>query len=147
MKDTIRLTKRNKERLSPYDDDANKAIDYLFMEKEAFRIKIESVDSVQSMILNALEAPIDKTPGVFSSDCHSPVAVSSATDTVYCRGPKTVAHTSGSAAVPARDRWLAKSQVAPDGGLKMCDVSENEFWKRMKRELDTTIQGFGGAWH
>lgn len=63
--------------------------------------------------------PIDKSPERFSSDCCSTVCTPT-------------------------EKWLAKSQVAPDGGLRMCDVSENGFWKRMKSELDTTIQSYAG---
>lgn len=40
--------------------------------------------------------------------------------------------------------WIKKSQLAADGGLRLGDVSEDVFWKRMKAELDGVIQSYSG---
>ena len=44
----------------------------------------------------------------------------------------------------ANQRWLEKSQVAVDGSIRLGDVSEKEYWKKMKIELDAIIQTYAG---
>lgn len=60
---------------------------------------------------------------------------------VNITGKQTV---TGSNSQSANQRWLEKSQVAVDGSIRLGDVSEKEYWKKMKIELDAIIQTYAG---
>ncbi len=73
MKDTIRLSARNKARLTSYDDDGNRAIEKVLDLHDQMKVKIDTRQEISA----ALRAPIDKLPERFSSDCQTTVYVPS----------------------------------------------------------------------
>lgn len=96
MKDTIRLSQRNKARLCSFDDDANRAIEMALDAHDQLKVKLETRDEFSAV----LRAPIDKLTERFSSDCKTTACVPSVVANCNTTGFTTAASYSASSGPP-----------------------------------------------
>lgn len=103
MKDTIRLTKRNKDRLSFYNDDGNKAVSIVLDSLDSEIMRNQTIESFKQTLS---QAPIDKSAGTFSSVSQSGSCTGFMPASSYTVGNQTaVAHATGMAEVLQREYW------------------------------------------
>jgi hypothetical protein len=125
MQPVLRLKRHVTELLQQYHDDPNKAIEIMYSKLG----ELSTIIKEKEAVIAALKQT-----------------------TVYSLGPQTqMVIDAGNQKVPTRDlspaeKWKLKSEVAADGGIRMGDISEKEFWKRMKVELDSFVDKAKGGY-
>ena len=84
MKDTIRLSQRNKDRLSFFDDDGNKAIEKALDERDALTVELTTMKQFKPLLQKATEivATSSSMPSFQSASSYVPSTSSNVANTV-----------------------------------------------------------------